>query len=130
MKFENQVVSLELAKKLKDLGVKQDSLFYWGESFTNNGDKEFNIYFNSVQACNILDEYSAFTVAELGEMLPEHVNYYFLQYKENYKWVITFSEHAEIYRKYRMEFKGQNEADVRAQMLIYLIENKLMEVPK
>ena len=27
MKLENQVVSLELAKKLKELGVKQDSLF-------------------------------------------------------------------------------------------------------
>ena len=30
MKLEDQVVSLELAKKLKELGVKQESLFYWG----------------------------------------------------------------------------------------------------
>ena len=29
MKLEDQVCSLELAKKLKELGVKQDSLFYW-----------------------------------------------------------------------------------------------------
>jgi hypothetical protein len=29
MPLENQVVSLELAKKLKELGMKQESLFYW-----------------------------------------------------------------------------------------------------
>ena len=31
MKLENQVVSLELAKKLKELGFEQKSLFYWDE---------------------------------------------------------------------------------------------------
>lgn len=29
MNLENQVVSLELAKKLKELGVKQESLYWW-----------------------------------------------------------------------------------------------------
>jgi hypothetical protein len=29
MTLETQVVSLELAKKLKDLGVEQNSVFYW-----------------------------------------------------------------------------------------------------
>ena len=29
MKLENQVCSLELAKKIKQLGVKQDSLWWW-----------------------------------------------------------------------------------------------------
>jgi len=30
MKLEDQVCSLELAKRLKELGVEQESLFYWG----------------------------------------------------------------------------------------------------
>ena len=30
MKLEEQVVSLEIAKKLRGLGCKQDSLFYYG----------------------------------------------------------------------------------------------------
>ncbi|GAH25167.1 unnamed protein product, partial [marine sediment metagenome] len=29
MKTEDQVCSLELAKQLKELGVKQDSVFFW-----------------------------------------------------------------------------------------------------
>lgn len=35
MKLEQQVVSLELAKQLKELGVKQDSLFYWDTDYEN-----------------------------------------------------------------------------------------------
>jgi hypothetical protein len=30
MKIEDQVTSLELSKKLKKLGVRQESYFYWG----------------------------------------------------------------------------------------------------
>jgi hypothetical protein len=29
MKLEEQVTSLELSKKLKELGIKQNSLFWW-----------------------------------------------------------------------------------------------------
>ena len=29
MKLEDQCISLELAKRLKELGAKQESLFYW-----------------------------------------------------------------------------------------------------
>ena len=31
MALEQQVVSLELAKEMKELGFKQDSLWWWGE---------------------------------------------------------------------------------------------------
>ena len=34
MKLEEQVCSLELAKELKELGVKQDSMFYWEHTET------------------------------------------------------------------------------------------------
>lgn len=33
MKLEQQVVSLELAKRLKELGIKQDTHFYWREGY-------------------------------------------------------------------------------------------------
>ena len=74
MELEQQVCSLELAKKLKELGVKQESLWYW-----NMITKEFKDYEGKspIIACEIYsnsrlwENFSAFTVAELGEMLPK-----------------------------------------------------------
>jgi len=68
--MEWQVSSFELSKKLKELGVKQDSLYYWellGDNITT-GLPEWKIRDKFRQ-----DEYSysAFTVAELGEILWE-----------------------------------------------------------
>ena len=70
--LEKQVVSLHLAKRLKELGVKQESYFIW---FASEGDKRVEIYeimqtnelfhHHSMVVCPIA---SAFTVAELGEI--------------------------------------------------------------
>jgi hypothetical protein len=67
MDLEKQVCSLELAKKLKELGVKQESLFRWemyhaGDRFvlTTDTRREPNEY---------NEEYAAFTVAELLSLI-------------------------------------------------------------
>jgi len=36
MKLENQVCSLEHAKKLKELGVKQENIWWWVETKDNS----------------------------------------------------------------------------------------------
>jgi hypothetical protein len=63
MKLEEQVVSLEVAQNLKALGVKQESVLVWIDghelSFIDQGDA------SSVSLA------SAFTVAELGEILKD-----------------------------------------------------------
>lgn len=72
MKLEQQVCSLELAKKLKELGFYQESLFCWTEL---NGD--WFIYyidrdggFSIPKDCE--DKFiSAYTVAELCNFLPQ-----------------------------------------------------------
>ncbi len=69
MELKQQVVSLELAKKLKELGVKQDSLFFYDGL---NGDFELCCLVNNSD--NITEsDVSAFTVADLGDMLPTSV---------------------------------------------------------
>lgn len=112
MKLEEQVVSLELSKKLRELGVKQESLFYW----KIEEDEPYIVMHNS--RYKIGHTISAFTVAELGEMLPEKVCW---RGYTNYdgKWSFEFGD-----------FKAQSEteAESRAKMLIYLIENNLINI--
>lgn len=113
MKLEKQVTSLEISKRLKELGVKQKSLFrYYG--YPHGIILELNP-----------DEYdclSAFTVAELGEMLPTLVS----------SWKQTETTDGDIGFRVHYDDKkvktciADTEADARGKMLIYLLENKLI----
>jgi hypothetical protein len=144
MTLENQVVSLDLAKKLKELGVKQESLFYWTAverpkhfktkniaTVNPNAGKEgyMDTYFEWTVRLNEIKNdlsLSAFTVAELGKMLPHEVTSSKRWPKTTGTWKslliglnnngLIQDDHIEI---------GGTEADARAKMLIYLLENNL-----
>lgn len=79
---------MEVAKKLKDLGVKQESLFYHVYRRNKNVDAKawFVVSSDQIKEGTVWDSHksefariepliekqiSAFTVAELGEMLPK-----------------------------------------------------------
>ena len=117
MELKDQVCSLESARKLKELGVKQESLFYWHETARLDGINNFNQSKINSKYC-----YSAFTVAELGDMLPEMVdNLQILTWKKTWREQMTyFCEHRDNV------FSAETEAEARAKMLIYLLENKLI----
>ena len=75
MKLQDQVTSLELSRKLKKLGVKQESIWYWyclGEDYA--------IRYRTPSV--IKKGYSAFTVAELGEMLKKYPESEFVKLPE------------------------------------------------
>lgn len=113
LRLEQQCVSLELAKRLKELGVKQESYFYWEDDLDGGyllvGDK-------------VNGDYAAFTVAELGEMLPKLM---ISQYWNNGFWY-CYPDDTEGVEQ--MQNKSDTEADARAKCLIYLLENNL--IPK
>lgn len=84
MELESQVCSLELAKKLKELGVKQESLFVWrGIQSWSFGPTEFKpVYTPSIiddsefpkewkrlATGKVTSVCAAFTAAELAEIL-------------------------------------------------------------
>ena len=124
--LEKQVTSLELSKQLKDTGVKQDSVYYW--TWAEWNEKTEWVLIPRDRAIKLKKEkYSAFTVAELGEMLPARIktdygswNYLLIVKLENTKeWLIGY---------YHDEIKGNTLANACAKMLIYLIEHKLVEV--
>lgn len=108
MKLENQVCSLDLAKRLKELGVKQNGLYHW---ITYKKIKPSLCFGTPVTD----RDFSAFTVAELGEMLPE--TELIRDTKVLGQWGCDFMSHRTF---------GDTEADTRAKMLVYLLENKLI----
>ena len=115
MKLEDQVVSLELSQKLKELGVKQEGLFHWARNIKN----EFKLfYLFNFQPQK--EEYIAFTVAELGVMLPEMCPTYRITGTADWSCVLEGGHHDKFQRAY-------TEANARATMLIYLIEQKIVD---
>ncbi|HET8839308.1 MAG TPA: hypothetical protein VFM82_09990 [Flavobacteriaceae bacterium] len=111
LKLRKQVCSFELSKKLEELGVKQDSFFYWNymedkkskpDLITHQSDLVLEDGFN-------VRNYSAFTVAELGELLL----------KEIYKYsVYLYPENLFNGRDENGTSEAETEADLRALMLI------------
>lgn len=142
MKIEDQVVSLELAKKLKELGVKQKSLFTWIKDFHTNNEWKVgtavDIGNNQDAISRRLEPWytvgpSAFTVAELGEMLPDKIGgprsrKYLQLFKDNpaKMWTVHYTNFKTSITEPDSAFCEETEADARCQMLIYLIENKLI----
>jgi hypothetical protein len=123
MKLQQQVCTLESAKRLKELGVKQESYFYWQVPNSGNlENKEDGVEIVHYPTGKFWDYYSAFTVAELGELLPSPGVLGWLEIfkKEDGNWMVRYSDTG-----YRIE-EDLNEAEVRAQMLIYLLENNLI----
>lgn len=72
LSLEKQVCSLESNKRLKELGFPQESLFYWIQEPTHEKNwvlknhEEVDFFVGKENAI------SAYTVAELGILLPEN----------------------------------------------------------
>ncbi len=78
MNLESQVTNLELSKRLKELNIPQESLFYWecSEDWYGHSSTKKNIitYDKNVYVpSDGYTWYSAFTAAELLAMLPYHI---------------------------------------------------------
>lgn len=144
MKLEQQVCSLDLAKRLKESGVKQESMFLWALDVVDG----WRLVLREVEEPDDkgVNNFAAFTVAELGEMLPKTVqrpssggdgDLFYLEYSDGgctLRYVREFWKHGEGQEEYLRKgqkdaFASDNtEADARAKMLVYLLENKLIEV--
>lgn len=133
MELTNQVVNLELAKKLKELGVEKKystSLFNWYNEILAG--KEVWKLDNShrFQHDEKYQYYLAYSVAELGEMLPcsvktdEEILDLWQVKLHNDNWSVCYKMTGENWSEY--DQYGKTEADARAKMLIYLIENNLI----
>lgn len=142
MKLEQQVCSLELAKQLKELGAKQESLFCWVMYKKDCYKLEFQPLQRYVD-----DDVSAFISSELAEKILKKFPYPATLETRWYKnggvrLNITFSyfykgrlseKRRVIYKKLlrymideKYEGMSKTEADARAKIIIYLIKNKII----
>lgn len=152
MSIEDQACSFELAKKLHDLGVNHESLFYY---LNIDGEGKYYIYYHEhlpEESEYEGDEISAFTASELGDILPNHITTQTGEPFDNFRIVITkfisvenlchinnyiinyecdstamSGEEAWLRRRLTSNIYDPNLADAMAKMLIYLIENGLIK---
>jgi hypothetical protein len=125
---------LELAKRLKEPGVKEESFFFWK---TDEGDPYLVAHNSRCMNSKGTIEAAAFSVAELGEMLPKWIwickdaTYFCAGYALNPDPKKPMCE--DMPPEMCDVINGATtEADAGATMLLYLIENKLataLQVP-
>lgn len=125
-----QVTSLEVSKKICELGVKQESLFWWKDFGGDIGQGIEHRYF--CDTIDFVNGCSAFTVAELGEMLPTEIyhggSHTLTHWKvglPSYPSYQTAYVHDDSDERFGTQ-EASTEADARGKMLIYLFENKLI----
>jgi hypothetical protein len=125
MRLEEQVTSLDISKRLKTLDVPQESLFYWYKSvYTEAHPDGWKIGGLEVKPYEG-EKYSAFTVAELGAMLPAEIDHYYsLRLTKDslirYHYVVykPVAEGTEVL----FAVGDETEADARAKALLYLLK--------
>lgn len=115
--LEQQCVSLPFAKRLKELGVEQSSLWYWIE-VEGKGTVRIG-YCTAENYVPPNTAVAAFTVAELGMMLPINIT-------TNGKGIVTDNGDdgvpiSSFLSKWELV---KTEADGRAQLIIALLESK------
>lgn len=141
MTLENQVISLEQSKRLKELGIEQNSYFFWQHYPETIYRKEALRIIPKSNKEGITDRgecWSAFTASELGVMLPDNISHH----RANKGGTWDGHLHRCLIPSHGKEVIGEQgvtvplhydfckhgydtEAECKAATLIYCLENKL-----
>ena len=140
MNLENQVVSLELSKKLKELlGDKApESYFNYRIRVYEDGKKKISVVHGNIEKnrCGYEDSIPAYSLPELGEMLPDRLDekaqatdyetHYFFEITKDVKnWEVSYRGSGDSGCKI---FVGdENLSNAMAKVLIYLKDNNLIK---
>lgn len=129
---ENQFSSPELSQKLFELNVSSDTCFIWVWNKSDHPKSGWSLFANSpyVQRNLLWNKIlPAYSCAELGEMLPYEIYDQSLILTKCWScWQIKYSDGEYLRESIITEIQDDTEANCRAKMLIYLIENKLINI--
>lgn len=136
MNIENQVCSFEQSLKLKELGIAQQSLFYWAQMYTGktpviqHSNDDFDGWITTVV--------SAFTFAELGLMLPYSISNknkeeFTLSATKNYDYFTKIVSYTSGYysfstHKWYYSIISSSSALCAAELLISILEGEKTDV--
>jgi len=151
MKYlNNYICTLEQSKKLKELGVEQDSLYYWIidkesgsgcivlEQEVNSVTIDMLVLNGSNKWTNKItcekkpyksekDIFAAFTSQELGKLINNHLSYMDIGIYQSISGLIEFYQNdankVGVFFVPRKDM--EKEAQARAEFLIYLIEKEM-----
>lgn len=125
MPIEQQSVCLQLAQRMKELGVIQRSYFGWRQGGLNIPHGEWRL----VDTRTYGQQIAAFTSAELGHMLPGNDGTcYFVTQKGMMGNLWYCTRRLMNGNDIVTEFSAETEADARAMMIIYLLENNVLGI--
>lgn len=142
MQLEQQVISLDQARRLNELGFKRDSyyryMYYWYTCppywwFENRKDTALewryliceSSYVNSI--CDWTDDFAAYTVSELMDILPDWIDWYRITIvKDLPRYIVSYSMELEWWYIEKHITKSTNLAIALWDMLLYLLENNLL----
>lgn len=140
MELKDQVAPLEMAKRLKELGVKADAQFYWrGDHIWHFNEvtswpeqEQFHDLIQSGDEAHHI--FPAYTASELGEMLPcesgiigwevyynDHIGEWNCVIRDLVKW-----KGGKVPPPIAYESEGDTMAEAMADALIHCLENKLL----
>lgn len=130
MKAENQCCAREQAQRLAELGVGNTndigSIFYWVHDLGEGW--ELSYFMEIPRFLHIEEMVSAFTVSELGVMLPpiliDHATPHQWHKNDTDKWLVEYFNDDVLSPKFSAA--GDTEAQARAAMIIFLLENNLI----
>lgn len=139
MDIKEQVISLDQAKKLKELGFEQNSHFIY-QDYYGNGDARLDYYdkrdHKTVPVGFV--SYNAYSVSELMDILPMHfIDWWFnevwkLSISKNLIWLVKCEYHIAYTNISWLSFYGYRDENLAIAlwvMLVYLIENNLLPTP-
>jgi len=135
--LENQVCTLEQAKKFNEAGLKLDSCFVWWRS--ESKEWYLGIWYSVIDAY-FPDRmiYPAYSSAELDVLLPSRCEidgYKYCFYNFRKKPELSFHTYAAGYYLYPdnpeviagIEYTGQNGAHAKSDLLLHLLKEKIVE---
>ena len=144
MNKEQKVISQSLAKKIHDKAIENgfelpDSEWMHSEFMGHIISREWFLLQEPFNEEKLQDDsfrqaventYPAYDIAELGEMLPDTINY---RDKETYSWIEiskTGNKWSIVYRvgcaKADIKIKEENLAEAMGKMFLYLLDNDLL----